>query len=63
MGNEHHAHSLATLNVQDQLQICAWVVTPCGRRFIRDQDAARRAKAMAIITRCRCPPESRNGYW
>ena len=45
-------------------RICAWVVTSSavvGSSAIRIVGSS--ASAMAIITRCRCPPESRNGYW
>ena len=39
MGDEHHAHSLAALNVADQLQdLRLGGHVECGRRLVRDQD-------------------------
>ena len=45
-------------------RICAWVVTSSavvGSSAMRIAGSS--ASAMAIITRCRWPPDSRNGYW
>ena len=53
----------AALNVADQLQdLRLGGHVECGCRLVRDQDRGSSTRAIAIITRCRCPPESRNEY-
>ena len=59
MGDEQHRHAELGLQVLEQLSICACTVTSSavvGSSAIRR--SGRLASAIAIITRCRCPPES-----